>query len=186
MWPWCIKRNNVISLARGLCPSKTPAASLIINSLSFSKGQQPCISNPKLVIWRRYAYAKILNIIAHYGYYPIWPYQFPNKLCFEIGIWLLRTVQGLQISVHNLLQITLHKHNYRERLIILRSVYVCISWSILARSIIYFTMSGYMSVDFSRFNSRNLWWSIPIETLTSVYFCFTETNEVSPSRDYQR
>ena len=81
MPPWYIKRNNVISQARGLFPSKTPAASPIINFLSLSKGQQPRISNPKLKahIWHRYAYAKVLNIIAHCYCYPLHfgSYQFP-------------------------------------------------------------------------------------------------------------
>lgn len=50
---------------------------------------------------------------------------------------LLQAIQGLQISriVHNLLRIVLRKHNYREHLINMLRFALCISWSILSRSV---------------------------------------------------
>lgn len=115
VWSWYIKRNNVICLERGLLPSKTPAASYVINSLSFSKGQQPRILNPELKASDAYAYdAKILNITALLSS-PFDPINSLHKLCFEISMELLQAVCKVYkyCTVHNLVRITLCKHNYR-------------------------------------------------------------------------
>lgn len=181
-----IKRNNVISQARGLFPSKTPAASPIINFLSLSKGQQPRISNPKLKASDTDMHMRkswILSRIATVTLFTFDPINSQYKLRFEISMELFQLHTGFTNITHGTIPYTLYyiilwKHNHRKRLISIYSMIYFIQ--------IYFIIQIYITIDFLRFNSHNLWWSIPIETLTNVYFCFTETNEASLSRDYQR